>query len=475
MADQSTEQAAAANDGNLPKVEPQRVAWGIVTLVLAVLVLRGASLGGGAVDADEANFVKTLLEVKDRVETGYVRQIEPDVLRQAAIEGMLRLTTDDNTGYIPPAEAESFNNALGGVYVGIGVNILAVNADDDAFTMQQPSGGIRVTRVLPKSPALDAGLKTGDILVSADGIDIRPLTVGEAQDYIMGPAGTDVTIGVERDGTDLTFDITRASVESPVLEGIARKDDGSPRFLIEAADVPAEVAFGSGELPRVAYVRLEQFTPNCTAKVANVLLTLEPLDGVLLDLRQNPGGQLTEAVGLASLFLDDGKLVTFEDGRNAARTLHRVGRPDDLPQWLTTVPLALLVDGSSASASEIVAGALSHHGRATLVGQDTFGKGSVQIPLPIGGPDGRFGFLRLTEAFYHLPDGRIVDRTGGVSSGVEVDVDVPLAEGEGSRPEQDGPIWPRQVWRAYEVLLVDLLQPTGRGDVVEPAVIQETL
>ncbi len=438
-----------------------------------MIVLRSGTAGSGAVTPSEADFVRTLLEVKGRVEGQYVRELDPEIMRLAAVEGMLRLTTDPNTVYVPPERAEQFADRLDGVFVGIGVNIEAVDRDVVAASPDAPSDGILVTRVLPGSPALASGVQVDDILVSADGVDLRPLNLREAQQLITGPAGTTVDVGIARGDEAVSLTIERARVISPIIEGIARAQDGSPRFVIEPQDLPVDLTVGSGELPRVVFVRLTDFAPEATQRLLNAIANVSDPEAFILDLRQNPGGQLRQAVELASLFLPEGALVTFEDGRSSARTLHRVAaRPDDAP-WLKTVPLVVLVDGNSASASEVVSGALSHHGRATLVGTSTFGKGSVQDIMGVGG--GRLGTLKLTTAYYHLPDGRIVDRSAdGVSAGVLVDVDVPLDEASSFRPSPDGPMWPTQVWAAYEVLLANLLEvdaipmsPVAPPDVVE--------
>ena len=423
-----------------------RLIWGGFAAVLACLVLRGAG-SGGVVDADEADFVRTLIEVKDRVEGGYVSDVDADDLRLAAINGMLALTTDPNTNFIPPQQTEAFDDRLEGTFRGIGVTVSLA-----------PGGGMLVERPLPGGPAIAAGVRGGDVIVEADGVDLTDKPLSEATELVRGPIGTSVQLAIARPGHDgrLELEVRRDTVAAPIVDGFTTDPvTGEPGFLVE----PPEIAgVGTGEGPRVAYVRLREFAPTAAASVLNAIREVDdggPVDALILDLRDNPGGLLDEAWQLADLFLPAGKLITWEGGKTVVRApLVATAPADELGQRLEAIPLVLLVDAGSASASEVVSGALSDHGRATIVGEATYGKGSVQSVYELGSR-GRLGRLKLTRAYYHLPGGRVLERTAdGRAFGVGVDVPVPLVEGDARRdPDADGPDFPRQVWRAYEVVL----------------------
>jgi carboxyl-terminal processing protease len=439
------------------------------------MILRGGASGGGVVTADEADFIRTLLEVKERVQTQYVREIESDTLRQAAITGMLATTTDRNTVFVPPAETQAFEERLSGIYYGIGVQIEAINGDDPGFRRDLPAGGLIVQTVFPGGPAREAGLQRGDLILGVNDTNLIDLTIDEARDLIKGERGTTVTLSIRRDGQPLEVDVRRDNIVQPMLSGISFGEADDPRFLIEADDLPGELgAVGSGELPRIALIRLREFTPTVSDRLRLLLDSLnarQPLDGLLLDLRGNPGGRLDEAVAIADLFLNDGRLITWDDGQARQVQAYYATAASADAAWIESLPMVVLVDGASASASEVVSGALHQHRRATLVGTPTFGKGSVQTIVPIGG--GRLGQLKLTEAYYHLPDGRIVERTADRSTGVEVDVVVPATAEDPVQPDELGPIYPHQVWAAYELLVAELLiGDLAREDVVKPAVVE---
>ena len=444
----------------------ERLGWGVATAALMALTLR-AAVSATPPRNDDLAFVRTLGDVTGLLERGYVREVDPETLRRAAVAGMLNLATDPHTVYVPPAEAEGFDDQLGGQYKGIGVTIVAARDGEAGFDPGDPaaaSGGIRVLRPLPGSPAAAAGLLTGDVIVGVDGQDVRPLPLPDIQALILGPAGTEVELSIERPtgvpgGEPAAFDVAvgRAAVQSPVLAGIANGPDGEPRFVIEARDLPEPPAgVGSGELPRVAYVRLATFVPGAADRVASVLAGSGDLDGLILDLRSNPGGLLTEAAKLADLFLDGGVIV-WSEGANAPRNVARAG--DDAGDRLTRgLPVAVLLDRASASASEVFAGALQDHGRATVVGERSFGKGSVQDVIDLA--DG--GRLKMTTAYYHLPGGRVVQREAGDETwGIDPDVPAPPTEADAAPAVLDsirggGPAIPSQVWRAYAVLLAEL-------------------
>ena len=450
----------------------ERLAWGVVVAGMAVLALR-AAVAAPSPRSDDLAFVRTLGDVVKHLRGGYVREVDDERLREAAIAGMLGLAADPHTVYVPPVSSADFDNALAGSFTGIGVTIEPARLDEPGFDPadpEAPSGGLAVVRPLPGSPAIKAGLRAGDVIRRVDGQDITGLPLDDVRDEIVGPTGTSVTLGIDRPAGEgsrpFEATVVRAPIQNPILRGIARRDDGEPRFLITADDLPGGPpgGVGSGELPRVAYLGLSQFVPQTAERIAATVAAIEkdgPLDGLILDLRQNPGGMLAEAVALADLFLgDDGAVITWSEGLHSPRRV----APATPGGALAELPTVILVDRASASASEVLAGALSDHGRATVVGERTFGKGSVQDVIALG--DG--GRLKMTTAYYHLPGGRVVHREADSAVwGVEPDVAVP--PDLGSPGDGEGPFFPNQVWAAYETLLAELADRPRPRERVAPA------
>ena len=446
MPDSATTGGGGANEGGSSR---ERLVWLAVVAAVAALALR---VGSAPPRDDDLAFVRTLLEVKGHLADEYVRDVDEASLGRAAIDGMLRLATDPFTAYVPPEEESAFDDAVEGRFVGVGVVVRPANEDQSADDAE--SGGLVVVRPIPDSPAAAAGLLAGDVIVSADGVDVRPLPQGEVIDRIKGPAGTTVGLGVERPGRaePLSFDVERAAVRPSPIEGFGREPDGSPIFLVPP---PPDAGLPTGELPRIGYVRLPQFVPGGAEATAKVIADLKAdggLDGLILDLRFNPGGLLGEAVQLADLFLDDGVIVWSEGEHSPRSEVEAAAQEADL----LDLPLVVLIDRASASASEVFAGALSDHRRAIVVGERSYGKGSVQDVIDLRG--GGRGKLKLTTAYYHLPGGRVVQRKPGDETwGIDPDVPAPIdVENAAPPPSPDAPPLVGQVWRAYETLVAQL-------------------
>jgi carboxyl-terminal processing protease len=321
----------------------------------------------------------------------------------AAIRGMLHALDDKYTAFIEPDVAAILEEDASGEFEGIG-----------AFVDLDESGKLVIVDTFEESPAQEAGLEPGDRVVAVDGESIVGDAVYEAIGKIRGPADSEVRLTVEREGTPEAFDVmvTRARLEIPIVEAEMR-DDG------------------------VAYARLREFSATASASLENELETLLDQDpeGVILDLRQNPGGWLDQAIDVADLFLGE-NVVAIERFSDGSERRFRA-RGGDLAE---SVPLVVLVNGGSASASEIVAGALQDHGRAPLIGVSTFGKGSVQRPFNLS--DG--SELRVTVALWFTPDNQRIQ-----GQGLRPDIEVPWPEEERrENPDQDP-----QLERAVEYLL----------------------
>lgn len=359
----------------------ERAVWLIAILSLGVSLMWVP--GSFLVRKDQRDFADPILEVRERLAANYVDEISKDQLdRQfadAAIAGMLQ-PLDPYTQFFPPVEAEQFQRLMTGNFKGIGVQL--------GLT---PDGEIQVVTPMDDSPALEAGLVPGDVILSAGGTKLQGLKFDDVRTFIAGPEGTSVELLIRKsDGSEVKKSVVRRNIVSPTLFGLFRNSDGSQNFWLDTET-------------KIAYIRITQFTPETAEHLQDEILKLRSLDmkSLVLDLRFNPGGELAEAVAMSNLFIDQGVIVRTR-GLHRAEQTYSVDSGKTLPFF----PVALLINSSSASASEIVAGALAEHRRATLVGERTFGKGSVQEPMAM--PKG--AMLKMTVAHYYLPSGRLLHR-----------------------------------------------------------------
>jgi carboxyl-terminal processing protease len=256
---------------------------------------------------------------------------------------------------------------------------------------------LNIVSPLEDSPAYRAGLQPEDKVLAIDGTSTKGKDVEECVDLLMGTPGTPVTLTIQREGKSFDITITREKIKTRSVKGVYR-DPAKPDQRNHIID--------SGR--RIAYVRLTQFTPNCSEEVARALLSVDAdkpngIGGLVLDLRDNPGGVLRDAEQIADMFLKEGIIVSTR-GRSIPEDVARARAPGTLPDF----PMVVLIDGESASASEVLAGALVENNRALLVGSRSFGKGSVQGVLqPISGEGSE---LKLTQQAYYLPSGRNITR-----------------------------------------------------------------
>jgi carboxyl-terminal processing protease len=350
----------------------------VVGTVLGLSVSIGSSMLGERASGSEPlgpiadEQLALLAEALQRVRREYVDQVDDETLVANAIRGMLD-GLDQHSGYLDSEQYEDIRIATTGNYTGVGLN---VELQDGAVTVAEP---------LEDAPAARAGILAGDIIVA---VDDRPIIEGEVEaaiERMRGEPGTEVRLRVRRGaaGDLLDFSMLRA----PIHVSTVRSES---------------LAGGFG------YIRLSSFTDSTLeeldAAAAALLRDSAALRGVVLDLRNNPGGVLQAAVGVADTFLDGG-LIVRGSGRVRHAHFEQFARPGDA---LEDVPLAVLINGGSASGSEIVAGALHDHDRATLFGERSFGKGSVQSVVPLGAGSA----LKLTTAHYLTPAGRMINGQG---------------------------------------------------------------
>jgi carboxyl-terminal processing protease len=347
----------------------------------------GACLGlaaglAGAVRSDDAAALgkdlpwqdaQMLAEVLERVEHEYVNPVDDHALLQAAIRGMVS-SLDPYSAYLDGDEYDEIKISSSGQYSGVGIE---VSMEDDQVVVVSPFDG---------SPAAIAGIRTGDVIASIDGVPVNTTTLADTIGRMRGKEGTSIKIGILRPGKTepLEFTLQRARVE---LHSVR-------------SELP-EPGFG--------YLRIAEFSETTGNDTVAALRELRKrnrgaLKGLVLDLRNNPGGVLEAAVAVADAFLDSGLIVSAK-GRTPESKFEMNATPGD---ELNGAPIVVLVNGGSASAAEIVAGALKDHHRAKLMGRTTFGKGSVQTVMPLSG--GRA--IKLTTSLYYTPSGVSINHRG---------------------------------------------------------------
>ena len=329
-----------------------------------------------------------LAEAIERVRHDYVDELDDDRLVEAAIRGMLA-DLDPHSSFLGPAEFDDIRVSTSGRYSGIGVDL---GVEDGRVVVVAPVDG---------SPASRAGILAGDVILSVDGMPLDVADLDDAVHLMRGPPGTRVVLAIRREGVDEPLEIAL------------------DRGQIEVQSVRAEL-LEAGD----AYVRISHFTDSTAQDLRRALADLEhqagrSLPGLVLDLRNNPGGVLDAAVAVADVFLDHGLIVSAE-GRMPDARFRANATPGDL---LDGAPLSILVNKGSASAAEIVAGALKDHRRATIIGTPTFGKGSVQTIIPLS--DGNA--IKLTTSRYYTPSGMSI-HARGVAPDVVVEAQGPDGE-----------------------------------------------
>ena len=353
--------------------------------VVAIASIIGMSLPtpqkASAQDNEEAYRQLSLFgDVFERVRNEYVEEKTDKEIIEAAINGMLT-SLDPHSGYLPDDNFEAMQVQTRGRFGGLGIEV----------TMDK--GFVKVVSPIDDTPASAAGIQPEDFIIAIDGESVLGKTLSEAVDILRGPIGSEVTITVQR-GQEEPFDVL-----------IVRDE-------IKIKSVRHDV------YDNVGYIRITTFSEQTTPGLMNAIDTIskqegDSLKGFILDLRNNPGGLLSEAISVSDAFLEGGEIVSTR-GREDSQTQHAYARPGDIARGM---PLIVLINSGSASASEIVAGALKDHKRAILMGTRSFGKGSVQSIIPMPG----HGAIRLTTARYYTPSGVSI-QAKGISPDIEVEL-----------------------------------------------------
>ncbi|SEQ26232.1 carboxyl-terminal processing protease [Devosia sp. YR412] len=334
-------------------------------------------------------------EIFDRIRAEYVDPPDEQELIRAAIQGMLT-SLDPHSGYLPPADYDDMREDTSGEFGGLGIEV----------TMEE--GIVKVVSPIDDTPAAKAGIMANDLIIAIDDVSVQGLTLDDAVAKMRGLLGTSVKITIAREGvTDpIDFELTRATIAMRAV-----------RWSMEGGEKE-----GEGD---VALLRLSRFSEQAFVGIEKAIKDIYAArdgvapKGIILDLRNNPGGLVDQSVYVADAFLKQGAVVLTR-GRIAEESARYDAQPDTLDAELADVPLVVLINGGSASASEIVAGALQDHKRATLVGTRSFGKGSVQSIISLG-PDGA---MRLTTARYYTPNNRSIQALG-ITPDIEIKQVVP--------------------------------------------------
>lgn len=342
----------------------------VLPLVIAGFALAGGLFGAGAAADDLNGEVANFTKAYALVEQNAAQPLDPDkAVYDGAIPGMLR-TLDPHSNFFDPKEYQLLREDQRGHYYGVGMQVGPRN------------GKTLVLAPFPGSPAYRAGLRPGDIISTVDGKPTDNLTTTDVADMLKGPRGTEVTIGVTREGSPELLHFT-----------VVRDE-------IKRASVPDAFWLKPG----VAYIKLNGFVETTTRELNAAFRKLgeDNVKGLILDLRGNPGGLLNEGVSVADRFLEKGQLIVSHRGRSSAEKAYRARNGNRGRDY----PMVVLVNRSSASASEIVSGALQDHDRAWILGETTFGKGLVQTVYPLSENTG----LALTTAHFYTPSGRLIQR-----------------------------------------------------------------
>lgn len=355
-------------------------------LVIVVIILLCGGFGllfgqridrrvsNGGPDTKLQENLQKFIDVYHLVEQNYAGQVDPDkAIFDGAVPGMLRVLDPHSTFFDPKAYAHLVDEQEGRYY-GVG---MMIGAQADKVVVISPIAG---------GPAYLAGIRPGDVIVAIDGKSAVNLTPNDVAGLVRGPGGTKIRIAVQRQAAaqPLEFTLIRAAIP---------QDSVDVHFLIR---------------PGVGYLHLAVFNENAVSELQQALQDFGELKGLILDLRQDPGGLLTAAVGVADKLLMQGDVIVAQSGRTSPEHVYRAVQGSASQDY----PIVVLVDRGTASAAEIVAGALQDHDRALIVGENTFGKGLVQTVYPLSDDTG----LALTTAKYYTPSGRLIQRNySGVS------------------------------------------------------------
>lgn len=326
-------------------------------------------------------------EIEGILQENFFRPVDRAMLENGAIEGMVQSLDDPYTAYFTPEDFRRYREHANGTFVGVGV---IIEPKDSQLTVVSP---------IENSPASAAGIQAGDMIITINGDPVAGKSAEEAAALIRGEEGTTVVLGIRRGDSSLEFSLVRRAIELPVVVDRMVEHNGK----------------------KIGYVRLEQFSVDTGAKVKGSVdrLVGDGAEGIIFDLRDNGGGILDEAVNVTSVFIENGTIVSVVSRDEKQSVYEARGDANE------SIPMVVLINGYSASASEIVAGAIKDNGRGQLVGEKTFGKGVVQLINPLSNG----GAIKFTSGVYYTPDGVNINEVG-------IEPDVPVAADEATGADE---------------------------------------
>ena len=313
-------------------------------------------------------------DIFERIRAQYVEEVDAGDLIEAAIDGMLT-SLDPHSSYLSPDDAADMRVQTRGEFGGLGIEVT------------QEDGFVKVVSPIDGTPAMEAGIEAGDFITHVDGESVLGLTLDEAVDLMRGPVGSEILITVVREGEEEPFDVSIIRDKIKLTAARSRLESNAVVLRVTTFNDQTYTQMAEG-----------------LAEQVEAAGGIDNINGFILDLRNNPGGLLTQAIRVSDAFLEEGEIVSTR-GRDPADGDRYNATAGDLAEGK---PLVVLINGGSASASEIVAGALQDHRRAIVVGTKSFGKGSVQTVMPLRGD----GAMRLTTARYYTPSGRSIQALG---------------------------------------------------------------
>src|SRR5690348_6814890 len=363
---------AAPPPATAPATAPAPASSSAPPEVVSTPAAASSVAAAGMSDTPDLADIRAFTRVYAMVKQAYVDKVDDKALMQSAIKGMLA-GLDPHSDFLDTSDLKDLTEDTTGAYSGLGIEVAQLNDQ------------LRIVAPIDGTPAARAGIKSGDVIVSINGKTVQPDALDAAVKQLRGPPGSKITLG-----------ILHADAKAPVTVPLTRE-------RIHVGSVKVQTLE-----PGYAYIRISQFQEDTASDLDRALDQLQkksgPLRGAVLDLRSNPGGLLTAAVGVSDAFLDSGTIVSTK-GRLKEADLNFSATPGDL---LNGAAMVVLVDNGTASAAEIVAGALKDDHRALLMGQRTFGKGSVQTILPLSDDEA----IKLTTARYYTPDGASIQAAG---------------------------------------------------------------
>ena len=366
----------------------------LISGTLALVLSAGAAFAAGSETYRQLNLFGDVFE---RVRAQYVEEVTDEQLISAAVEGMLR-ALDPHSSYLPPRDFKDMQVQTRGQFGGLGIEVTMEN------------GLVKVISPIDDTPAFRAGLQSGDLISHIDGEQVFGLSLSDAVERMRGPVHSEITITVLRESEPAPFDV-HIKREIIKIRSVRWRQEGD-----------------------VGYLRITSFTEQTQSGVEEGIKALrrelgDRIKGIVLDLRNNPGGLLDQAISVTDSFLEQGEIVSTR-GRSGENVQRYNAEPGDITGGL---PMVVLINGGSASASEIVAGALQDHRRAIVLGTRSFGKGSVQTIIPLPGNSA----MRLTTARYYTPSGRSIQATGIEPDIIVTRTTLEAVEGESRRRESD--------------------------------------